>query len=160
MATMSRKNIHNITVLSLLMLLAGTSVWGFNYQLIRDYLLYTNVQTVLLVTDESETTFKIKESRNLQADGIWMNHWTGSDSRDFDFDHFFLRSSQQICVVINLASNRTPIILHEISQRNMFHFERSWLMFDTNNQQMFSVLSAENVNVDAQISNAVQINEK
>lgn len=146
-----------------LMLLAGTTVCSdFNYVLIKDYLLYTNVKTVLFITDDFETRIeRIKESRNLQTYGIWINHWNAlNDSTDFDYDHFFVRSSHQIGIVINFSSNQTPAILHQISKRNMFHFERNWLMFATDNEQAITVLSEENVNVDAQISNVIQFEEK
>lgn len=143
----------------LLLLLSTTSICDdFNYQLVKDYLLYSNVRIVLFATGERQTLVDVEKSRLFQNDGIWISQW--NTLNEIDYERFFVRSSHQICIVINLTNNRTQNILHEVSQRKMFHFERSWIMFGTSQKQTFDLLSNENVNVDAQIATIVPIDEK
>lgn len=153
-----------ITFSILLILITRTTCDDFNYQLMKDYLLYINVRIVLLTTHKHESQIEIIEkSRNFQNDGFWINHWNiqnESEIVNFNYQRFFLRSSHQICVVIKLGTKQTQRILHEISDRKMFHFERFWLMFGVSSERTFAALSEENINVDANIATVVPVGGK
>lgn len=150
----------NFYRLPILFLLIRVSICEYfnNYQLIKDYLLYINVRTVLFVTSENPIEI-IKISENFQSHGFWISHWK-NEFKNFDYEWFFIRSSHQICVVFDLGQNQSKDFLNEISERKMFHFERNWLIFGVSNEEMFNVLSKENINVDAEVATVVPVGEK
>lgn len=94
---------------------------------------------------------------------IWINHWDISSEANlsnFNYPDFFIRSSHPICVIVNSECNETNSVLKEISKRTMFHFERYWLFFGRHDDDVFNILSGQNINVDAEVAIAVRNSEK
>lgn len=51
-------------------------------------------------------------------------------------------------------------LLKELSQRNVFHSERNWLMYRKSAAETFNIFSEESINVDAEVAIAVRVDEK
>lgn len=139
------------------------SLHDFNYPLIKDYLKWNNIKAVLFVTCRLPDWLAIKNLKNNLNDDIYQNHWDMSDEvyvSDFNYQHFFVRSSYPLCVVVDWECNTTYSFLKEISKRTMFHYERHWLMFGRSFEKMFATLSEEYINVDAEVAIVEAIAEK
>lgn len=129
----------------------------FNYPLIKDYLLWNNINAALFITCErfNWTAEDPNVMVNLKNDDIWTNFWHMSSERNlsnFDYERFLLRSEYTLCVIVDLSCSATTSFLKEMSARKMFHYERFWLMFGTNAEQMSRVLSSESINIDAEVA--------
>lgn len=143
---------------TLLLLHSISNTYTFNYNLILDYLQWSNLNVILLVTCGRSYWMD-----NLQSKGIWINQCdisTKNDVSNINYERHFVRLGYPYLVVVNLECNYTENFLTEISNRKMFHFERKWLMIGNSVDRMFNVLSKQNINVDAEMVTAVSINEK
>lgn len=140
-----------------------SSGYAYNALLIKDYVKYNYVTTILLVSCGSGYESNgIETIKNLQTHGIWINVWDISNEliiSDFDYKHFFLRLSHPPCVMVNLDCNQTSAFMAQMSKRIMFHYERNWLMFSASLERSFDILNRQNINVDADILLAVRVEE-
>lgn len=148
----------------LLIFLSNSNCDTLNYSLIKDYLLWNNINVTLFITcerlhwsdDDDE-----KMMMDLKNDDIWISVWDMSRERNlsnFNYDHFLLRSGYQFSVIVDWYCSGTSSMLKELSKRKMFHYERHWLMFGTDADEMFNVLSRESINIDAEVAIVVPIN--
>lgn len=144
----------------LLNVLSYSTSSTFNYPLIDDYLQRHNIKVSLFLTCEPPG-WKVDD--NLKTNNYWMNHWDMSSEdnlSNFNYEDFFVRFSHPICVIVNLECNETKSMLNEISKRTMFHFERYWLLFGESDENVFDLLSGENINVDAEVAIVIPKGEK
>lgn len=136
----------------------------FNYPFIKDYLQWINVKATLIINCGPPDWTELQNIKNnLKINDIWLNHWDMSREvslSNFNYQHFFDRSSYPMCVILNWECNQTTSLLREISKRTMFHFERYWVIFGKSSQQIFNMLSSENVNVDAEVAIVLPIAKK
>lgn len=135
----------------------ATRHYSCNVFLIKDYLKTNYLTTMLLVSCGNEPT-SMETLRVLH--GNWINVWDISDASvltDFNYDRFFGRYSQPHGVVVNLECNNTSSFMGQISKRILFHNERFWLMFHTDLENTFGILSQQNINVDAEIVLALPV---
>lgn len=148
----------------LLGLLSSSSSNNFNYPLIKEYLQWHNIRATLFVACGRKSQLEIDNiTNNLKNNDIFLSHWDMSGEDDvssFDYQHFFVRLSYPICVVVEWECNETISMLSEISKRTMFHYERHWLIFGNNSEEMFSTLSGEYINIDAEVVVAKAIAKK
>nr|QGW45456.1 ionotropic receptor 75f [Bradysia odoriphaga] len=148
-----------------LILLNFTSSSNFNFPLINEYLQWHNIRAALFVECRRIDWVELQViTNNLKSNNIYVNHWDmsgGDDVADFNYQHFFVRLNYPICVVVQWECNETLSMLTEISKRTMFHYERYWLIFGRSSKRMFSTLSGEYINVDAEVvvSEAIAKNE-
>lgn len=115
------------------------------------------MSTLLFISCENDT-LPLEEMRSLN--GIWINVWdihNQSELIDFNYYHFFGRYSHPHGVVLNLECDITNSLLIQISKRIFFHYERFWLMYTSNLETASTILSSQNINVDAEIVVAVPI---
>lgn len=128
---------------------------NFNYPLIKEYLQWHNIRAVLLVSCGHIDWMELEDfTNNLKINDIYTSHCDMSDEEnvtDIDYQQFFVRLGYPICVVVQFECNETAAMLSEISKRTMFHYERHWLIFGTDSERMFSTLSAQYINVDAEV---------
>lgn len=140
----------------LLLFLSNSNCDTFNYPLIKDYLLWNHIKVALfLICGRSNGTKENNILLNFKDSDLWTNYWvvsSKSDLSNFDYEHFLLRSGYQLCVIVDWDCSERQSILREISERKMFHYERHWLMFGTDAEEMFNVLSREFINVDAEVA--------
>ncbi|XP_037027053.1 glutamate receptor U1-like isoform X2 [Bradysia coprophila] len=138
-----------------LTLLKFTSSSNFNFPLITQYLQWHNIRATLFVACGRTDWVELQDiTNNMKIHDIYFNHWDlsgGDDVADFNYQHFFVRVNYPICVVVQWECNETMRMLTEISKRTMFHYERHWLMFGKSSEKMFSTLSGEYINVDAEV---------
>lgn len=136
-------------------LFSCTSCDDFNYPLIKDYLQWNHMKAVLFVTCGYPDWLAFKNLKNNLNNDIYLNHWDMSGEvypSDFNYQHFFVRSTYPFCVVVDWECNTTYGFLKEISKRTMFHYERHWLIFGRSSEKMFATLSEEYINVDAEVA--------
>lgn len=122
-----------------------------NIFMIKDYLKTKQLSTLLLITCGNET-FPIENILFLNK--IWINVWDFSDEptlTDFNYYKFFGRYSHSHGVVLNLECDRMESLLIQLSKRFLFHYERFWLMYTSSLEKALTILSAQNINVDAEI---------
>ncbi len=148
----------------LLFWLSFSNCETINYKLIKDYLQWNNIKVTIFLTCERTKWTKDKNIiENFKNNDILTSHWNTSqtsNSSTFNYDHFLLRSAYPFCVVLDWNCGETLHILKEISKRKMFHYERCWLMFGTDSNEMFSVLRHESINIDAEVAIIVPISKK
>jgi len=98
--------------------------------------------------------------KNIKSDNyVWFTiENINKDPSDIDYDRI-LYSSHLIGVIIDLNCENIPIILSEISNRWMFNCSYFWLMFDNDVTHSFNILQNENINVDAEITLAINTSE-
>lgn len=151
------------TIIFTLLLLIVYPTYSFNYNLINDVMQWKNLSTILLITCDLQSPFNMNESIDyLQSNDIWINHYDISskqDVLDLNYQHFFVRLSGTYLVAIDLECNCTENLLNELSKRQLFHFERSWLVFGSTIEQILDVLGEQNINVDADVMSAVPFSE-
>lgn len=150
-----------IAAFILLILFSYTNSDNFNYPLIKDYLQWNNIKANVFVSCGRLDWREIKN--NLLNNDIYFNHWDMSyeaDVSNFNYQHFFVRTTYPICVTVDWECNKTSSMLHEISKRIMFHYERHWLMFGSSAEEMFVTLSGEYINVDAEVAVVVEATER
>lgn len=132
--------------------------------LIKDYLQMNNLNTVLLISCGNKYNVHSMETLNaLHQHRIWINVCDFSnESRiaDFDYNKFFMRLSNAHCVVMDLDCNQTSAFMAEISNRMLFHYERNWLIFSSSFNKSFDILSQQNINVDAEVSLVVPVEQE
>ncbi|KAG4074482.1 hypothetical protein HA402_015771 [Bradysia odoriphaga] len=129
-----------------------------NILLIKDYLKTKLLSTLLLISCGNET-YPLADVRSLN--GFWINVWDVSRESmltDFNYNQFFGRYSHPHGVVLNLDCDRTDSLLIQLSKRILFHKERFWLMYTSNLEKASSILSSQNIKVDAEIVLAVPDN--
>lgn len=147
-----------------LLLLLKSNCDILNYRFVKDYLLWKNIKVILFVTcSRSNCTENNKNPMvNFKSNNIWINLWDmtrESNLSNFDYNHFLLRSGYPFCVIVDWTCSETPIILGEISKRKMFHYERHWLVFGGNAEEMLDVLSQELINIDAEVAVVVPVGD-
>ncbi|KAJ6647072.1 Ionotropic receptor 75a [Pseudolycoriella hygida] len=127
--------------------------------LVKDYLTYNNLNTVLLIPCRNEPTVdSIRNLRTLQEYGGWTNvRDIADESLTTDSDKFFVRLSNAHCVVVSLDCNETIEFLSKASDRKLFHYERNWLIFGSNLSRSYDILREQNINVDAEVTLAIPL---
>lgn len=157
-STMERCTIILVFVILLSKLNRSTT---FNYPLIKEYLLWNNINAALFITCERvNRTNDPNVMVNLEDDDVWTNVWRMSSEKNlshFDYERFLRRSGYTVCVIVDWNCSETLNVLKEISARKMFHYERYWLMVGTNSERMFNVLSRELINIDAEVAVVVPV---
>lgn len=130
-----------------------------NVNLIKDFIKTNYLTTILIISCDNELTSM--ETKSIDFNGrIWFNVLDISDGlmlEDFNYNKFFDRYSHPHGVVVNFECNQTNSFLMQMSQRYLFHNERFWLMFTANLEKTFTILSQQNINVDAEIIIALPI---
>lgn len=126
--------------------------------LINDYLTENNLKVcVLLSCNKTRDNFELFNIFHDKSDK-WYSFYDISNE-SIEFDTLLMRLSHQIGVVIDLSCSEIVEFLREISKRIFFHRERYWLMFSPDMNRTFYVLQKQNINVDAEISIAIPIEE-
>lgn len=158
--------IYSVVKMTLLLLLLVT-VFGRNSisvysqttaTVIEDYLRVNNLKTVLLISCVNQTNVRSMETiSTLQHRGIWFNIWDISNENELsianpDYDNFFIRLSNAHCVVVDLDCKQAAAFMKVFSKRILFHYERNWLIFSSDFNKSFDILSQQNINVDAEVS--------
>lgn len=130
------------------------NVTSQNITLIKDYLNYSHIQTALVVTCENvNEMFKIVTE--LHNTNSWSNVWSvrhESVISTLNYTQFFVRLEHPHTVVVNLDCENVKSFLNQSSQRMLFHLERTWLIFSNNVSQAYDILQHENINLDADIT--------
>lgn len=147
-----------------LLYISHTNCVTMNYKLIKDYLQWCNVRvTIFLTCNRSNWTHENSFLVDLKGNDFWTSLQDMSKERNisnFSFDNFLLRSGHPISVIVDWDCDEVPDILQEISKRKMFHFERYWLMFGTNADEMLNLLRHELINIGAEVAVCVPTYKK
>lgn len=126
--------------------------------LIKDYLKVNYLRNILVISCGSQYKVNSSEMLNLHHDGIWINTLDISNESaiaNFEYETFFVRLSSSLSIVVDLDCNEISEFLTQMSKRILFHYERYWLIFSSNLDRSFSILSLQNINVDAEIVLAI-----
>lgn len=127
--------------------------------LIKDYLDYVDIRTILFVSCESRYDMS-KIITELHKTNTYVNVWNISEESDLsklNYTQFFIRLQNPITIVINLNCAHINDFLQKASQKIFFHLERTWLMFSNNISQTYDVLLPQNINMDAEISSVIPL---
>lgn len=148
------KKIAGNTFNSIFIIAIFTKTASQNIPLIKDYLTYSRIKTSLFVTCENDNEM-YKIVTELQETNSYVNSWSISNDNDvstLNYTKFFLRLGSPFTILINLNCEHVDNFLEQASQKILFHFERTWLIFSDNMSQSYDILSRENINMDAEIT--------
>lgn len=128
------------------------------YTLVNDYLIANNLKVcVLLSCNRDDDNLKLFNNIHRKSD-IWYSFYDISNE-PIEYESLLMRLSHHIGVVIDLNCSEIVEFLREISKRIFFHHERYWLMFSSDLNQTFDVLQKQNINVDAEVSIAIPVED-
>lgn len=127
---------------------------SMDFTLINDYLQANNLKTCVVLSCNKNHA----SSQLLNTDTTWYNFYDITNE-SIEFEMLLRRLSHQIAVVIDLDCSDIEQFLREISKRMYFHHERYWFMFSPDVNRTFDSLDKQNINVDAEVSIAVPIED-
>nr|QGW45453.1 ionotropic receptor 75c [Bradysia odoriphaga] len=143
--------------------LLATTVTSTNVNLIKDYIKYVNVKTVLFITCE-RTTKLLEMVTKLHSIDTYVNVWSISNesvtvaSNASNFTQFFVRPKGSHAVIVDLDCEQIKFFLRQSSHEVLFHSERSWLMFSKSIGRSYGILGQENINLDADVTLVTRLN--
>lgn len=133
-----------------------------NITLIKDYLNYSHIETVLFVTCKNDNKM-LKIVTEFHMINSYVNMWSIANESDIsalNYTQFFRRLESPHTVVINLNCEHIRSFLNQSSQRTLFHLERTWLIFSNNMSQSYGILGEENINLDADITLVIPLENR
>lgn len=156
-----KRNIN--TLLSVIACLIATTVTSPTINLIKDYIKYVNVKTVLFISCES-TTKLLEKVTKLHSTDTYVNVWSMSNesvaSNAFNFTQFFVRPKGSHAIIVDLGCKQIKSFLRQSSQEMLFHSERAWLMFSKSIGRSYGILGQENINLDADVTLVTRLNNR
>lgn len=130
-----------------------------NVYLISDYLAFSHIKTVLYISCDN-TSELIKIFTELYHIDSYVNLWSirnESNVYALNYTQLFVRVAGPHVVALDLKCRNVHTFLKVSSQKWLFHYERTWVIFSNNMAESHEILERQNINMDANVVLAIQM---